>query len=95
MDDDLKHDNGDHGGHHDDLSIRVNTERTDWDRTTITFEQVVSIAYDGNPPTGDSWVFDVDYRKGPKANPQGILERGQSVEVCDGMLFDVTGTDNS
>jgi hypothetical protein len=82
-------------GDRDRVTIRVNTETTKWDDPTISFDQVVSIAYDGNPPTGPNWVFDVDYRRGPKANPEGILEKGQSVDVRDGMLFDVTGTDNS
>jgi len=78
-----------------EFNIRVNTKMTKWPQPTISFDQVVSIAYDGNPPTGPNWVFDVDFRRGPKSNPDGILEAGQSVEVRDGMLFDVTGTDNS
>ena len=95
MDSQTTQENAHGGGDHDQVTIRVNTEETKWEAPTISFDQVVSLAYDGNPPTGPNWVFDVDYRRGPKANPQGILERDQSVEVRNGMLFDVTGTDNS
>ena len=95
MDVDTPQENGDAGRDHDEVTIRVNTKATKWDHRVISFDQVVSIAYDGNPPSGPNWVFDVDYRRGPQANPEGILESGKSVEVRDGMLFDVTGTDNS
>jgi Multiubiquitin len=76
-------------------TIRVNTHPHKWAASTISFEQVVSLAYNGNPPSGPNWVFTVDYRKGGGPHPQGVLEPGGSVAVQDGMVFDVTGTDKS
>jgi hypothetical protein len=61
----------------------------------LSFEEVVSLNYDGNPPTGENWVFTVAYRRGEGQKPAGRLTKGQTVKVKDGMIFDVTATDKS
>jgi hypothetical protein len=49
-----------------------------------------------NPvPTGPNIVFTVTFRKGPLENPEGTLTPGETVEIKDGMIFDVTATDKS
>jgi hypothetical protein len=59
-----------------------------------SFNQIVALAF--NPvPTGPNIVFTISYRKGPKENPEGTMTPGQTVEVKDGMVFDVTSTDKS
>ena len=78
-----------------EYAIRVNSREKEWEEPRITFEQVVNLAYNGNPPSGPNWVFTVSYRKGGEHHPQGILDPGGSVEVRNGMVFDVTGTDKS
>lgn len=61
----------------------------------LSFEQLVSLAYDGNPPSGENWEFTITYRKGEGRKPQGSLQPNESVKVKDGMIFNVTGTDKS
>jgi hypothetical protein len=59
-----------------------------------SFEQIVALAF--NPvPTGQNIIFTVTFRKGPHENPQGTLTAGESAEIKDGMIFDVTATDKS
>lgn len=61
---------------------------------TISFEQIVALAY--NPVRTEPFiVYTVSYSRGPKANPEGDLFRGQSVTIKEGMVFCVTETDKS
>jgi len=84
-----------HQGHEPAITIIVNAQRKTVDDREISFEQVVSLAYDGHPPTGDNWEFTVTYRHGPAENRQGSLLPGGSVEIKDEMIFNVTATDKS
>lgn len=59
----------------------------------LTFEEVVALAFD-NPPTGDGAQFTVQYSRG-NSNSKGSLVEGQSVQVKEGMEFDVTQTNRS
>jgi hypothetical protein len=60
--------------------------------SSLTFEQVIEIAFPGGG--GPNIVFTVTYRKGdPKK--EGSLVPGQSVPIVNGMIFDVTRTDKS
>ena len=75
--------------------IIVNTrEKTVERNKDISFEEVVSLAYDGNPPSGPYLEFTVMYRRG-QGNKDGSLVAGQSVKVKDGMVFSVSATDRS
>jgi hypothetical protein len=60
----------------------------------ITFDEVVNLAYDNHPPTGENVVFTVTYSGGHGKHKGSLLE-GQSVEVKAGMIFNVTATDKS
>jgi hypothetical protein len=61
---------------------------------TISFEQVVALAY--NPVRTEPFiVYTVSYSRGPNANREGDLFRGQSVKIKEGMVFCVTETDKS
>jgi hypothetical protein len=76
-------------------TIIVNTrEHTVEKNKEISFEEVVSLAYDGNPPTGPYIEFSVMYRRG-QGNKDGSLIAGQTVKVKDGMVFNVSATDRS
>jgi multiubiquitin len=59
-----------------------------------SFEQIVALAF-SPVPVGPNIVFTVTFRKGPRENPEGTLTPGESVEIKDGMIFDVTATDKS
>ena len=85
-----------HHEHHEHaITIIVNAQRKTVHDRAISFEQVVSLAYDGHPPTGDNWEFTVTYRHGPAENRQGSLVAGGTVEIKDEMIFNVTATDKS
>ena len=86
-------DNG-HGKAHEATFV-VNAQPKTVTQKEISFEELVSLAYDGNPPTGENWEFTVTYRRGDGKKPQGQLVAGESVKVKDGMIVDVYGTDKS
>lgn len=90
------HEEHDHYGHgHDrEIHIIVNGRRKLWKENHITFEQVVSLAYDGNPPQGENIIFTVAYRRA-HGDSEGTLVPGESVKVKEGMIFDVAYTDKS
>ena len=84
-------------GRHDPkfVTIIVNTRpKTVEKNKEISFEEVVSLAYDGNPPTGPTIAFTVMFRRGP-GNKDGSLVAGQTVKVKEGMIFNVSATDRS
>jgi hypothetical protein len=72
-------------GHNETVTIIVNTRPREWDEKKITFEQVVELAYPGQPydPQGTT----VEYSRGH--GPDQSLRPGGSVEVKEGMIFDV------
>ena len=76
------------------FKIIVNARSKEVTDDEQSFEQIIALAF--NPvPTGPNFVFTVTFRKGPRENPEGTLTRGESVEIKDGMIFDVTATDKS
>lgn len=60
----------------------------------LSFDEVVNLAYDNNPPSGPNVVITVTYSKGVDGK-QGSLVKGGAVKVKDGMIFNVTATDKS
>lgn len=78
-----------------ETTIVVNAQEKTVTTKEITFEHVVDLAYNENPPQGDNWVFTVTYRRGADESPQGSLVKGASVKVKKGMVFNVTATDKS
>lgn len=76
------------------VHILVNAREREVEPGTITFEQLIVLAFP-TPPTGPQVSFTVSYRKGPPPRPEGSLLPGQSVHVIDGMTFHVTATDKS
>ena len=75
-------------------TIFVNSREKTWlAKDDISFDEVVAIAFP-NPAKGPNIVYTVDYRNG-HGNKLGSLVEGESVKVKDGMIFDVTRTDQS
>jgi hypothetical protein len=85
----------DHGGgdRPKTVTIYVNTRPHEVAKEEITFEEVVKLAYPTTPP-GANIGYTVTYQRG-QGNKDGDLVAGQTVEVKDGMIFDVTATDLS
>lgn len=77
------------------FTIVIDATPHQWDDKTISYEQVVNLAYDGSPPTGENVDITVAYHRGHGNKPEGDLEPGQSIKVKDKMVFDVTATDRS
>ncbi|GAA4924608.1 multiubiquitin domain-containing protein [Mucilaginibacter defluvii] len=74
--------------------ILVNTRRKPWAKRTVTFEEVVILAfgsYDPNPQK----VYTVNYSGGPEPKPEGSMVKGSVVLVKDKMNFDVSATNQS
>lgn len=77
----------------DTVTIIVNTREKSVPKGKISFEQVVALAFD-TPPTGPNVAFTVLYRRG-QGNHEGSLVPGSTVEVVEGMIFNVSATDRS
>ena len=83
-----------HGGGKDHaFTITVNGRPKTVTTNSLSFDEVVELAYPGGP-RGDNWVYTVGYRRG-EGDKSGSLSEGDSVKVKDGMVFDVTQTDKS
>ena len=78
-----------------EVTIVVDGTQHPWSEKEISYEQVVDLAYDGNPPRGENVLITVGYHRGHGDKPEGDLDPGESVKVKDGMVFDVTATDRS
>lgn len=77
-----------------EYKLIVNGREKPWHEDSITFEQLVVLAfgsYDDNP----NKVYTVTYDKGPHENPEGTMVKGDSVNVKNKMVFNVTATDKS
>jgi hypothetical protein len=59
-----------------------------------SFDDVVDFAFP-NAAKGPNIVYTVTYRRGEGKKPEGTLVEGESVKIKDGMIFDVTRTDQS
>lgn len=77
------------------LIIIVNGRQKEVAQKEISFEEVVNLAFDNHPPTGDNIVLTVTFSRGDEGRKEGSLLPGASVKVKKGMVFDVTATDKS
>lgn len=83
---------GGHPPHEVTFHIAVNGEAEVWRHRKITYEEVVKLAFpDG--PTGGDVRYSVSWTK-PDGH-EGSLRPGHSIDVVDGMIFDVRNTDKS
>lgn len=76
------------------VHIVVNGRQREVSPGALSFEQLVTIAFP-IPPSGQNVSLTASYRKGPSAHPEGSILAGQSVQVIEGMTFNVTATDKS
>jgi hypothetical protein len=79
---------------HHKITLIVNGRPKSWAEKTITFEQVVVLAFGSYDPNPNK-VYTVTYDKGPHENPHGTMDKGDKVFVKDKMIFNVTCTDKS
>jgi Multiubiquitin len=76
------------------VEIIVNGRPKEVTEKEISFEEVVNLAFNNEPPSGPDVVITVTYSKGEHPK-EGSLLPGQSVKVKAGMVFNVTATDKS
>ena len=77
-----------------EFKIIVNAREKVWEEPSISFEQIVVLAYasyNNDPNKG----YTVTYSKGPRPNREGTMVKGSVVEIKNNMIFDVTATDKS
>lgn len=79
---------------HNDLHLIVNGTRKVFNKTSISYEEVVKLAFPG-ADFGANAGFTITYMDGPKPTVEGILPKGSSVYTKDNMRFDVTATHKS
>ena len=80
---------------HKEFTIIVNGREKKVNKKELTYNEVVALAYDNNPPTGENIIFVITYRRGQGNKPEGSLVQGETVKIKDGMIFNVTPTDKS
>lgn len=76
------------------VEIRVNGRKRVVDPGLISYDAVVKLAFPDAQPNPDV-IYTVGFRHGPPSRPEGSLVAGQSVEVREGMVFNVTPTNRS
>lgn len=89
---------GAHGGqggdHRHAETIIINATSYEVPDKELSYEQVVNLAYDGAPPTGENVVITVTYSRGENGKSGDMLP-GDTVKVKSRMVFDVSATDRS
>ncbi|MFE5896123.1 multiubiquitin domain-containing protein [Streptomyces sp. NPDC056488] len=76
------------------VTIIVNARPHTWEAKEITYEQVVNLAYPGQPPNEQD-TYTVRYSRGHDGHGTGSLTAGHSVRVKKEMVFDVYRTSRS
>ncbi|MDR3579205.1 MAG: multiubiquitin domain-containing protein [Oryzomonas sp.] len=80
-------------GHHKKTMIIVNGREREFIGHKITYEEAVALAFPGEQTGRDTTVYTVAYAS--HHGKDGTLVAGQSVEVHEGMVFNVTKTNRS
>ena len=77
-----------------EIVIIVNADKKTTVETSLTFAEVVKLAYPV-PPVGQNVLFTITYRNGPRGHETGELTEGHTVRIKKGMIFNVSATDKS
>jgi hypothetical protein len=76
------------------FKIIVNGREKHWGDKTISYEQVVKLAFENYVENADI-VYTVDFTDGPHQNPSGSMVKGDIKFVTNKMIFNVTPTNRS
>jgi hypothetical protein len=77
-----------------DLTIIVNGRKKDWDKRTISFKEVVILAFNSYVENART-CYTITYCKGVESKSEGSMVENQEVNVKPNMIFNVTATDKS
>lgn len=81
-------------GRGNEFTIIVNGREKTVTERGLSTDELVKLAFE-NPPTGKFICFTITYRRGLGKNPEGTLEEGETINLNQGMIFNVTATDKS
>lgn len=79
---------------HGPVTIIVEGTPHEWDQNKISYDEVVTLEvpdYAQHPEI----TYSIKYKNGPGNKPEGILVKGASVKVKNGMIFSVSETGQS
>ncbi len=76
------------------FSIIVNGQQKVIPSRNVTFHEVVKLAEE-SPSTDPNTIYTVTYRKAVAPYHEGIMVKGETVEIKDGTVFNVTSTSKS
>lgn len=79
-------------GHSGQFTIIVNGRERKVTESELSFDDLVKLAFGDNPPSGPNVVITVTYKSRGK---EGTLLPGGSVDIHNGMIFNVKATDKS
>lgn len=74
-------------------TIRVNGDEKEWKKNVISFEEVLSLAFPAI--NHDQIAYTMKYSNGPRQNPNGSMDKGDTVYIKNKMIFNVTETNRS
>jgi hypothetical protein len=77
--------------HPKEFTIIVNGREKKVEKASLSFDEIVVLAFE-NSPTGPNVVFTITWRHG---HNNGTVVEGGSVEIKNGIIFNVTATDKS
>lgn len=77
-----------------EVTIIVNAQQKVVTVSELSYDALVKLAFD-TPPTGGNVLFSVTYRRGQGNKPEGSLSQGEVVKIKEGMIFNVTPTNQS
>lgn len=78
-----------------EVTITINGQQHIVPKGKISYERLLSLAFDDNPPSGPNIRISITYSQGAEEQPDGSVRVGQSVKVKNGMIFDVSATNQS
>jgi hypothetical protein len=76
------------------VTIVVNATQYEVDKDKITYAEVVTLAFPDYPQNPQN-TYSVKYKRGHSDKPEGTLSPGGSVQVHEGMVFNVSLTGQS
>lgn len=76
------------------VTIIVDGTPHEWPKGDITYAEVVTLEFPDYPQHPEI-TYSVIYKNGHGNKPEGILSRGSSVKVKEGMIFNVSTTGES
>lgn len=80
-------------GHKKTVTIYINGTPKQVEKGRLSYSDIVALAFD-SPTTGENIQISIQYTRG-HSGKKGTLVEGQSVEIVEGMEFDVTATNRS